>query len=622
MNSHLKYISFDIFDTLLWRNVSQPIDVFSIVENIVSKQYKKGLIPKFADVRKFCEVEARNNTGGEVTLDSIYKVIASKYDSPYVDVYKKIEINTEIALVCPNPKVVNLYDHFKLQGYPIIIISDMYLPQQVIEIMLRKCGIQGYKKLYVSCEYNFTKSSGMLFDYVLKDLQISGEQLLHIGDSWKSDFFMARSRNIHTRHICKRSSKLNDNHNLTKNIIDNFCAINKQDSLEKEIGYNVFGPFLFGFLNWLKSKFDAGHYDKVYFLSRDGFYMKNAYEHLFGKSDNLEYFYASRRLLIAASLWTNPDVESVIHNMYLPRYFTIGWFLEMIGLDIRQCSDIFKDEEYNLETEFDRTTVLSDQDFLSFYSKIKNDLIKNSKKEFHALKKHLTNLGFSGNIAIVDIGWNGNMQKYLIKIADVMALETQITGLYVGIELNSPNIYHQKMEGYLYQPSRNEDTFYKLRLCANILELFFIAPHGSAKRYVINDDNAYIELEDFEYEGTKTFHLFKSFQNNALKCVDALSKMSCILDLDSSAYYNPLMRTFTNPNRQEACFFEHIKLWDKKWTNLVSRHSLLYYMLHPKQLTYDFYNSYWRPGLLKLIFKININYGNILSCLYRRFTKI
>lgn len=48
MNNHLrkmkidkyKYISFDIFDTLIYRNVAKPTGIFSITENLLAKSQK------------------------------------------------------------------------------------------------------------------------------------------------------------------------------------------------------------------------------------------------------------------------------------------------------------------------------------------------------------------------------------------------------------------------------------------------------------------------------------------------------------------------------------------------------------------------------------------------------
>ena len=43
------------------------------------------------------------------------------------------------------------------QGKEVAIISDMYLPSEIITDILNSLGIKGYTKLYVSCDYGVSK---------------------------------------------------------------------------------------------------------------------------------------------------------------------------------------------------------------------------------------------------------------------------------------------------------------------------------------------------------------------------------------------------------------------------------------------------------------------------------
>ena len=70
----------------------------------------------------------------------------------------------------------------------ILIISDMYLPSEVIQKMLKACNILDYEKIYVSNEYGVNKISGILFKKVIQDKKINAYEMIHIGDSIKADF--------------------------------------------------------------------------------------------------------------------------------------------------------------------------------------------------------------------------------------------------------------------------------------------------------------------------------------------------------------------------------------------------------------------------------------------------
>ena len=68
------YASFDIFDTLLVREVAKPQDVWRYME----EKYNK---PNFANLRLQAEIQTRNQNPqlGEVTLDMIYKNLHQQY---------------------------------------------------------------------------------------------------------------------------------------------------------------------------------------------------------------------------------------------------------------------------------------------------------------------------------------------------------------------------------------------------------------------------------------------------------------------------------------------------------------------------------------------------------------
>ncbi|WP_170839170.1 HAD-IA family hydrolase, partial [Escherichia coli] len=78
----------------------------------------------------------------------------------------------------------------------IIFISDMYLGKSFLAKILHKNGYEEYDNLYVSSEHRVKKHSGELFDYVINDLGIEPQTILHIGDNVEADVKKAKSRNI------------------------------------------------------------------------------------------------------------------------------------------------------------------------------------------------------------------------------------------------------------------------------------------------------------------------------------------------------------------------------------------------------------------------------------------
>ena len=69
LSKNKKIISFDIYDTLVKRNVPNPRDVFELVEYKYKKMH--GIDLKFKDIRINAEREVRKeNIGYEITFDA------------------------------------------------------------------------------------------------------------------------------------------------------------------------------------------------------------------------------------------------------------------------------------------------------------------------------------------------------------------------------------------------------------------------------------------------------------------------------------------------------------------------------------------------------------------------
>lgn len=205
LHKALKYdiISFDIFDTLIERDVKKPTDIFFLVGIEYFKEKAKAI--DFQRRRITAERIARKNLlSKEVNLDDIYNVLED-YNIETIENLKTLEVNTEIKLCHPRRSIVALFNEIKAHGVSPILISDMYLPKECIVNILTKCGINGYKALFVSNEYGCNKISGKLFDISHKELGIKNATHLHYGDSIKADILGAKKAKIVPRFILRKN---------------------------------------------------------------------------------------------------------------------------------------------------------------------------------------------------------------------------------------------------------------------------------------------------------------------------------------------------------------------------------------------------------------------------------
>ena len=81
----------------------------------------------------------------------------------------------------------------------------MYLKTDTVRLILTNCGynLDGVNA-YVSSEYALTKRTGKLFKKVLELESVKSNEVLHIGDNLRSDWF--RSKLIGMKAILVKSS--------------------------------------------------------------------------------------------------------------------------------------------------------------------------------------------------------------------------------------------------------------------------------------------------------------------------------------------------------------------------------------------------------------------------------
>ena len=90
--------------------------------------------------------------------------------------------------------------------------------------------------------------------------------------------------------------------------------------------------------------------------------------------------------------------------------------------------------------------------------------------------------------AIVDIGWNGTLQRSISRILELNKYNSSVKGLYFGLRSRKKNKDSDQMFAYFLdynKPAQIEDTISIIP----IIELFVAADHGGVKRYSIIDNS-------------------------------------------------------------------------------------------------------------------------------------
>lgn len=484
--SEYKSVSFDVFDTLLKRNVQKPTDVFRVLE------HSNPSLEGFAEARIKAEEKARKkSTYEEVTLDEIY--VELRNDGFLAAVSPADELNAEAELLTVNQPIKEVYDYFLSSGKDIYIISDSYLPRDFICSILERLGYTDYKKLYVSSEWRKTKSIGSLYGLVLSENNINPSDLIHIGDSIKSDYVVPKKKGISAIHIPSnitgRTGYKHEAESLQmacmKAFIDN--TISSDGDSYYHFGYECFGPFLWGFSHWLIKNCEEQNINRIFFFSRDGWIMKRAFDFVNKDASLMSvYLEVSRRSLRIPTLWMDLEFDSVI-KMIGAKLIPLVSIFDGVGLDINYYGELIKKYGFDKETVFDRKDALNNTNLRALFEELKPDIISVSKREYETLKGYIEQNNLSGKFAIVDIGWSGSMQRYLVQTLGKIGINCDIYGYYTGVAAfytrNTDAAPDMKMKGYLFD-FMNDKNSHDVRSCfVGLFESIFLERGGSVKNY-------------------------------------------------------------------------------------------------------------------------------------------
>ena len=626
-------VSFDIFDTLIKRNVQNPEDVFKIIE-LKYNHLNKNKIKEFKKYRVEAERIARSKCKNEeISLEEIYKVLEDIY--PYYNgSLKKIEIECEKNICTVNYDVYKLYKYALEKNKDIYIISDFYLDKNILKEILNNNNITVYKEIFVSCEIGLTKKSGNLFRYIIDKQNINTLKMLHIGDHPISDNETPQQLGIKTykvynehhqlKHRIKKILIKNDL-NITENIINTFIQNTLKSKPEDGnclFGYENLGILYYGFLQKINNLAKELKVEKIYFFSRDGYILKQAYDKTFFCDSKIEssYFYISRRAVVVPALVANYELDKVINLLGIRGKDTVSSFFKRVGLNIEDYNDSLLECSLKPESSFKDC-----QQVRKLYELIREDIINNATKELEILQKYFIQEGINSidKCLIVDIGWRGSMQYSLEKILERLYYDVEVYGIYLGLNKESETFLKDGMnaQGFLFSEKNNYYSEIELSAGVGLIESLFLANHGTVLGYKESDNVIEPILGCYEYSEDDTV-IINKIQNAAIEFVEDFYKFNKYIDLNitGEVAFKNIKKFIKQPNGYYINVLGDLGFSDYSDGKLAKPKSLLKYFLKPNEFKNEFLVSQWKICFLKRLFKIKLPYFKIYKFLRRNFS--
>ena len=616
-DQNAKIFSFDVFDTLVLRNCSSPEVVFDIVEEEYNKRFEGYYISGFKEKRIEAEKKARKEClEEEITYDEIYDALEDVYGDQ-TKILKDIEFEIEKDICCPNFELRDYYNKIRDQRKNIIIVSDMYYSGWQIEEILKICGYNGYRKLYVSSDYRATKRSGMLYGIILRDFDISPKKILHIGDNFVSDYISPTHHRIKAVLYHRKNQRLffygkqNNELNIqkeqatAKDILRSFTKNNfsKEQDLAERVGVEVLGPILFGYIKWLHETVELEQPDCLAFLAREGRTFLEAWNIIYPQEKlRTEYIHVSRLAVCRASVIRTRNFSQLIKLMrpVLVHKDSMEDLLSVLGLDEATRERVYTSGIF----PFMKISDLNDEERI--YKIIIREGWRYFQDQATLFQSYIEDHGLSkGKIVLSDIGWNGTVQMLL----EDLFPDVKWIGAYVGLIDDFKNSEYSLIDRREYLKILDSDKKKKrmMRISRPTLESLFLTNEGSTERYTREDGEIIPVTSESEYSNIAEHSVMR---HAAFSFIQTINQDHSNILLDKffpEIIVIPFIKLAVYPNHNTIDFFASFSCLNyEERISFTPNHGILYYIMHPKEMKMDIDRSpskiIWLKGLLRLPF--------------------
>jgi FMN phosphatase YigB (HAD superfamily) len=478
-------ISFDFFDTLFVRPLTDPEDVF----DILGIKYR---ITDFREKRRQAQKEAFNQMlkegRREISLDNIYNNFCGLDENKKKEL-KRAEYQLELDLIQLNPSMINFFNEMMELGKIVIITSDMYFENDFFLAVLEKFNIKQVP-LYISSVKNATKRDfGELFDKIINDFSVNPNKILHIGDNEKADIIRPTEKGLLTWHY--NSDVLSNKHtnqsligSITEGLYRNCSKETISNGAYDELGYKIQAPASLGFLNWIESQCRADEVNKLLFISRDGYFLeKYAKEYFRDRLPKFNYFMGSRIAFNLALINEQNFISFIPFLLSGAIGLAPDELMERIGVE-SPSDDVMSSLGISSGTIISEHNKDLMRNLLIAY---KAEILKVCYMNRRGLFIYINELGIKpgDKIGIVDVGWSGSTQEAFVNIMKSF-FEVDIIGYYFCLA-NTPERRQRdnrlNMKALISDNSVSHQIVDKLYKNRVLVELFFSAPHETVIGY-------------------------------------------------------------------------------------------------------------------------------------------
>ena len=540
--------SFDIFDTLITRTTATPKGIFAIMQDILQKDSKYQNIPEFIrrnffNLRvqfelQYRDILRRNYEKEDIDINFLYEQFAENYRLSEEDanLLKLLELETEYKNILPIPQNIDKVKNLVNKGARVVLISDMYLTEEIIRSFLCKCdSVFENIPIYVSSAYGKGKGSKGLYKIVQENEKVKVSKWLHCGDNVRSDINSAKQFGIrvqqykyieleeYERQVIRRYEN-NTFIQLAIGASKNARLFTPKMTAQKRLGCSYVACLYLGYVEWLISEAQRQGINRLYFLARDGYLLQKMFDTIVktrGIDIKTKYIYGSR------AAWRLPAISEVSIKDIIAINWTNNYNLQILAdtLDIDEEELLkFLPLDYS-KTQFTQKDLIEIANILDSNTEFKNFLISKTEKERELIKAYFEQeIDFSDeNYAIVELQGSGFTIACLKKILG----NENIKSFYMRFN-SQKDLYEKNFHSW----------FSNVNYLHYFTEVFLRAPHGGTLGYKYDETGKVVPILD-DTEGDAIIKWgFKDFADG----IEAFSKFYA---LNSESIANTIVSDVT-----------------------------------------------------------------------------
>lgn len=617
-----RVVSFDVFDTLVVRKVAAPRDVYLHLATPAPFSAWGFNAIELANFRQQAENEARRlgakvSGSGEVTLHEIHSVLAKLLRRPETDVPAMVQAErlVERALCVAHPYLRKLFERASRDGKVLWCVSDTYHEAEFLRELLEGCGfdLTGVE-VFSSADIRMSKGEGKLMLEIAKAASVLPRDVLHIGDHPHADCAIPAEQGFVAVLHPWAASRHSDRPSLAPgdSIVLGLAQIGAR-AVEPafpfwwRFGYAVAGPMLSGFAYWLHARFVADGVQRAYFLLRDGEIILDVYKALLGEraGPDTALLESSRRAFMMPALSSGcGSITSQL--MACENARPAKEFLERIGLRAADFKSSFKAVGLTFDDIIAPNDRAAAAKMITLLGRtdVVTAMLARSQTERQLLLRFLQQEGVlaAGRIAVVDIGWNGTIQKSLAAVAAVEKRPLDLHGYYLGtLPPINQDLGGSVANGFLFDSGAPVDHANAVLHLRQLVEFICTTTRGSLRGFRTEGNTVVPVHGSVDHPDAQQAYVAQ-LRAGALAYARGLAQELQVFGeqpISASAAIRHLARTIMEPTAEEAREIGDIRHGDGLGSDRLR--SLARFSDGPftaQSLARDYETAYWQIGLM------------------------